>query len=48
MKVRALALLLCLSALSAPVLAGNVYRCEGRDGVTTYANRRVPGASAAG
>jgi soluble lytic murein transglycosylase-like protein len=45
MKVRALALLLCLSALSAPVLAGNVYRCEGRDGVTTYANRRVPGAS---
>lgn len=31
--------------LAAPALAGNVYRCEGNDGVTTYANKRVPGAS---
>ena len=31
--------------LASPALAGNVYRCEGSDGVTTYANKRVSGAS---
>lgn len=31
--------------LSAPAVAGNVYKCEGSDGVTTYANKRVAGAS---
>ena len=31
--------------LAAPAMAGNVYRCEGADGVTTYANKRVAGAS---
>jgi len=31
--------------LATPALAGNVYRCEGSDGVTTYANKKVAGAS---
>ena len=31
--------------LAAPAVAGNVYKCEGSDGVTTYANKRVAGAS---
>ena len=31
--------------LAAPAAAGNVYKCEGSDGVTTYANKRVAGAS---
>ena len=44
MKVRP-ALLLSVLLLAAPALAGNVYRCEGSDGVTTYANKRVAGAS---
>ena len=39
------ALLFSTLLLAAPVVAGNVYRCEGSDGVTTYANKRVAGAS---
>ncbi len=40
------AFLLLLSALVAmPALAGNVYRCDAGDGVTSYSNKRVPGAS---
>lgn len=36
---------LCLAVLVAPVaVAGNVYRCDGADGVTSYANKRIPGA----
>ena len=45
MKGRA-AFLLLLSALATmPALAGNVYRCDAGDGVTSYSNKRVPGAS---
>jgi soluble lytic murein transglycosylase-like protein len=40
-----IALLLSSLLLAAPAVAGNVYRCEGSDGVTTYANKRVAGAS---
>ena len=39
------ALLFTTLLLAAPALAGNVYRCEGSDGVTTYANKKVAGAS---
>ena len=39
------ALLFSTVLLAAPAVAGNVYRCEGSDGVTTYANKRVAGAS---
>ena len=40
-----LAWLLCLAVLVAPVaVAGNVYRCDGADGITSYANKRIPGA----
>ena len=39
------ALLLSTVLLAAPAVAGNVYKCEGSDGVTTYANKRVAGAS---
>jgi len=39
------ALLFSTVLLAAPVVAGNVYKCEGSDGVTTYANKRVAGAS---
>jgi len=39
------ALLFSTLLLAAPAVAGNVYRCEGSDGVTTYANKRVAGAS---
>ncbi|GHB98407.1 lytic transglycosylase domain-containing protein [Thermomonas carbonis] len=39
------ALLFTTLLLGAPALAGNVYRCEGSDGVTTYANKKVAGAS---
>lgn len=36
---------LCLAVLAAPVVvAGNVYRCDGADGITSYANKRIPGA----
>ena len=39
-----LAWLLCLAVLVAPVaVAGNVYRCDGADGITSYANKRIPG-----
>ncbi|MEF9978925.1 MAG: transglycosylase SLT domain-containing protein [Thermomonas sp.] len=38
-------LLFPIMLLAAPAMAGNVYRCEGADGVTTYANKRVPGAT---
>lgn len=41
----ATAFLLLLSALAMPALAGNVYRCDSGDGITSYANKRVPGAS---
>ena len=37
--------LLSTMLLAAPAVAGNVYRCAGSDGVTTYANKRVAGAS---
>jgi len=40
----ALVLLSCL-LLPASALAGNVYRCDGSNGVTTYASKRVPGAT---
>ena len=34
---------LCLAVLAAPVVvAGNVYRCDGADGITSYANYRIP------
>ncbi len=39
-----LVLLLWLSALSAPALAGGVYKCAGSDGVTSYVSKRLPGA----
>ena len=39
-----LALLLLLCALSAPALAGGVYKCAGSDGVTSYVSKRLPGA----
>ena len=38
-------LLFPIVLLAAPAMAGNVYRCQGDDGITTYANKRVPGAS---
>ena len=38
-------LLFSTMLLATPAVAGNVYRCEGSDGVTTYANKRVAGAS---
>ena len=44
MKGKAAALLL-LSALAMPALAGNVYRCDSGDGITSYSNKRIPGAS---
>ena len=44
MKGKAAALLL-LSALALPALAGNVYRCDNGDGITSYANKRIAGAS---
>ena len=44
MKGRAATLLL-LSALALPALAGNVYRCDAGDGITSYSNKRVAGAS---
>ena len=37
--------MLLLSALALPVLAGNVYRCDAGDGITSYSNKRVAGAS---
>lgn len=38
--------LLWVAALASPLaMAGNVYRCESGDGITAYANKRVPGAS---
>ena len=39
------AFLLLLSALALPATAGNVYRCDAGDGVTSYSNKRVSGAS---
>ena len=39
------AFLLLLSALALPVAAGNVYRCDAGDGITSYSNKRVTGAS---
>jgi len=44
MKGRAAAFVL-LTALALPALAGNVYRCETGDGVTSYSNKRISGAS---
>jgi len=37
--------LLISSALALPVAAGNVYRCDAGDGVTSYSNKRVTGAT---
>lgn len=45
MKGRAALVLLSCVLLPLPALAGNVYRCDGGDGVTTYASKRVAGAS---
>ena len=42
---RATLLLLSALLLPLPALAGNVYRCDGGDGITTYASKRVSGAS---
>ena len=42
MKGRSIVFLLA-GLLALPALAGNVYRCEGGDGVVSYANKRVPG-----
>ena len=39
------AFLLLLSALALPAAAGNVYRCDAGDGVTSYSNKRVSGAN---
>jgi soluble lytic murein transglycosylase-like protein len=39
------AFLLLLSALALPAAAGNVYRCDAGDGITSYSNKRVSGAS---
>ncbi len=38
-------LLLLLCALALPAQAGNVYRCDGGDGITTYSNKRVAGGN---
>lgn len=42
-RVRMLALLLA-GALSAPAMAGTVYRCEGSDGSRSYVSKRIKGA----
>lgn len=39
------AFLLLLSALALPAVAGNVYRCDAGDGITSYSNKRVSGAN---
>ena len=39
------AFLLLLSALALPAAAGNVYRCDAGDGITSYSNKRLSGAS---
>ena len=39
------AFLLLLSALALPAAAGNVYRCDAGDGITSYSNKRVSGAN---
>ena len=44
MRVSA-AFLLLLSALALPAAAGNVYRCDAGDGITSYSNKRVSGAN---
>jgi len=42
--MKMLAVLLLLSCgLALPAQAGNVYRCDGGDGITTYSNKRVAG-----
>ncbi len=38
-------LLLLSCALALPAQAGNVYRCAGGDGITTYSNKRVAGGN---
>ena len=35
---------LLLFALSAPALAGGIYKCASGDGVTSYVSKRLPGA----
>ncbi len=45
MRMVAVFLLLLLCALALPVQAGNVYRCDGGDGITTYSNKRVAGGN---
>ena len=44
MKGRSIAFLLA-GLLALPALAGNVYRCDAGDGITSYSNKRVAGAS---
>ena len=39
------AFLLLFSALALPATAGNVYRCDAGDGITSYSNKRVSGAN---
>src|SRR3989339_129115 len=39
------AFLLLFSALGLPATAGNVYRCDAGDGITSYSNKRVSGAN---
>lgn len=43
--MRMVAVFLLLCALALPVQAGNVYRCDGGDGITTYSNKRVAGGN---
>lgn len=43
--MRGVAAFLLLLSLSLPAMAGNVYRCDAGDGVTSYSNKRVSGAT---
>ncbi len=45
MKKRWFAMLLLFTLPVTPAMAGNVYRCDAGDGITSYSNKRVPGAS---
>lgn len=42
--MRGVLLLLVLCALSAPVVAGGIYKCTGEDGGVSYASKRLPGS----
>jgi soluble lytic murein transglycosylase-like protein len=45
MRGAAAAILLLLTTLAMPAMAGNVYRCESGDGITSYSNKRISGAN---